>query len=425
MVSRGSILLAALLCSLFLLSVPAWSAAPADGPTTPAGKAALALPTGVFGLGELVPGMTFGVSSAELSGVGLAGATAASTAGDGPNMYIVDDNRADCPNAAFTSIQAAVAAAGPRDQIKVCPGTYNEQVRIGPGKDGLTLFSQVPLQAVIKAPPVMTRPRSIVFVDGATDVTIRQFAISGPFTFPACAEALDRNTGVRVGNGSATLYGNHITQIRNLEPTLYGCQDGIAVQIGRRLEAQAGVATLRNNLVDLYQKGGVLVDGEGSYADVTQNEVRGDSLLSGTTAQNGVQISRNASADVDHNLVYGNFFFRDGLDDSAAGILLFDTTAAVTVGHNDVYANGVGIDIDQDVAGQTIDHNTVHDNRNYGIGVFTGSSGNTISYNKAYANTPLDCHDETVGPGTAGTANFWLHDQGDTEDRAGICKRTG
>ena len=109
------------------------------------------------------------------------GRPAASSSGDGPNMYIVDDDLAQCPNAAFTSIQAAVNASGPGDQIKVCPGLYVEQVGItGAAHDGLTLFSQQPLQAIIKAPPVMTDPGDIVRVNGADDVTIRHFTITGP-----------------------------------------------------------------------------------------------------------------------------------------------------------------------------------------------------------------------------------------------------
>jgi hypothetical protein len=33
----------------------------------------------------------------------------------------------------------------------------------------------------------------------------------------------------------------------------------------------------------------------------------------------------------------------------------------------------------------------------------------------------FDCRDDSVGGGTAGTANFWLSDHGDTSSPAGIC----
>jgi hypothetical protein len=42
------------------------------------------------------------------------------------STWTVDDDRADCPNAAFTSLQAAVNQAAPHDTLLVCPGTYIE-----------------------------------------------------------------------------------------------------------------------------------------------------------------------------------------------------------------------------------------------------------------------------------------------------------
>lgn len=43
---------------------------------------------------------------------------------------VVDDDRADCPDAQFMSIQAAVSAAATGDRIVVCAGTYHEQVDV-------------------------------------------------------------------------------------------------------------------------------------------------------------------------------------------------------------------------------------------------------------------------------------------------------
>jgi hypothetical protein len=404
---------------LSMLGTGAVAAAPSpdDGPAGGASGPVTILPTPLFALGE-VDLSTLGVSPLELAAVGPAVVTA--SAGDGPNMFIVDDDGLQCPNAAFVTIQSAVAAAGPGDQIKVCAGLYPEQVRIT--KPGLTLFSEVPLAAVIQAPLVMTPPKSIVTV-GADDVTVRQFTIKGPYAdVPQCSAALqDRHTGVRIVSGSATLLGNHITMIEDINPALGGCQDGIAVQVGRRAEMQAGSAEIRNNLIDDYQKGGVVVDGPDSYAWVTQNVIDGGGQTA-VIARNGVQVGRDASADVDHNIVRRNLFVRAASTDSASGILLFETAAHVSTDHNDAEQNGIGIAVFEGAIGLLIDHNDVHQSVNGGIAAFTGSAGNTISYNKATENLPVDCYDETFGPGTAGTANFWIKDMGDTQSRPGLCK---
>ena len=304
---------------------------------------------------------------------------------------------------------------------KFARGRIKSRCGSAPVRTVCWLFSQVPLQAIIKAPLLMTRPNSIVLVDGAADVTIRQFTISGPYTFGACAEALDRHTGVRIFNGSATLYGNHITRIRDVNPLLFGCQDGIGILVGRRFEFQVGTATIRNNSIDLYQKGGVVVDNADSYALVTQNDISGEGL-SNIIAQNGVQIGRGASADVQYNRISKNLFKRSDSTDTASGVLLFETSAHVSADHNDVFQNGVGIDIDESAVALVIAHNSVHENFDNGVAAFEGSQQNQIAYNKAFNNMPVDCYDETAGGGTAGTANFWVHDMGGTENRRGLCK---
>lgn len=59
----------------------------------------------------------------ELAGLSLSHAAA-------QGAIVVDDDGADCPAAAFSSIQAAVAAAAPGMRIVVCTGTYHEQVTV-------------------------------------------------------------------------------------------------------------------------------------------------------------------------------------------------------------------------------------------------------------------------------------------------------
>src|SRR4051812_30293092 len=142
----------------------------------------------------------------------------------------VDDDGVQCKNADSTTINGAIALASSGDKIKVCPGTYVEQVLVPPGKDNLTLESEKPLQAVIQAPPVMTSPKAIVRLQ-AQNTKLQKFTIQGPGGGPC--DSLEY--GVRVdGGGSATIEQNHITHIR--DNPFSGCQNGNAVQIGRNFE---------------------------------------------------------------------------------------------------------------------------------------------------------------------------------------------
>ena len=395
-------------------------------PTGPAVGIPNIFPTLPFQLGE-VDTTTLGVSDMELAGVGLSGIDPADSAtSSSGSLLTVDDDRAQCPQALYMSIQAAVTAALPGDQIKVCAGTYSEQVLIM--KDGLTLFSEVPLAAVIKAPPTIAADtmsfKSIVRVSGAQNVTIRHFTITGPG--PGTCDSI--RYGVRVdGGGSATIAHNHITKIRDMGAS--GCQNGIAVDIGRNADMQVGSGIVRQNLIDEYQKGGVLVDGMvgtvRSQGDVRENEVRGV----GPTpfiAQNGIAVGRHAHADIHHNRVSGNQYTGGGF--VATGILPFrvDQADEIAIHHNETFSNDVGI-APFVAEGIDVAHNRSHDNSESGIHEFgpNHSQANTIEYNDSFNNAVVDCEDDTVGTRTAGTANFWIKDKGNTESPPGICKKTG
>ena len=363
---------------------------------------------------------TIGVSQAELATAG----PQSSSPGDGPHTYIVDNDHLQCPNAQFTTIQSAVLASGPGDLIRVCPGTYQEQVDIGPGHDGLTLFSQQPRQAIIKAPqPVMTEPGDIVRIHGVQNVSVEQFVIAGPLPDSLFC-SLQSRTGVRIDQGaSALLRDNQITEIRSTSPTFRGCQNGVAVLVGRMFDPAGpttGTAWITHNEIDRYQKGGIVVDNDGSSATVDHNVVDHGAEDVIPIAPNGIQVSRGAAGQVDHNDVTTNNGAASG-----TGILLYQAGAGlVSVDHNDVYRNDDGISL-YSSDDETVSHNNSHNQLFYdGLYMDPDSAGNTIAENDAYLNAEHDCHDDSAGGGTAGTANYWLHDKGNTENRPGLCKAT-
>jgi parallel beta-helix repeat protein len=325
----------------------------------------------------------------------------------------VDDDRAECPKAEYTTIQSAVDAAAPGTRIVVCPGTYPEQVTVPAGKDGLDLVSHVQHAAVIRAPATTAEPGDIVLVDGARNVTLRDFTVAGPLPDTLfCSVA--RRTGVRVTDGgSAAILRNHVSEIRSTSPALRGCQNGIAIAVDAG--SQAEVAW---NLVDLYQKGGVLVNGEGARAVVRANRVA-DAGATEITAPNGIQISRGAEALVAKNEVSGNVYDL-APDSSGTGILLFEP-GPVTVEGNEVTRNDDGIALVA-TQGATVRHNVATDQLVYdGLYADADSTGNRFEGNRASGNAEHDCHDESVGTGTAGTANEWTRNRAETENREGLC----
>lgn len=402
----------------------------------------------------------------------------------GAKDITVGNNPATCDHIDFTTIQAAVTTANAGDHIKVCPGTYVEQVTIPAGKDNLSLESQKPLQAIIQAPAAMTSPKAIVRDAGSQNVRIRQFTIQGPGGGPCDSIEF----GVRVDSGgSATIEKNHITHIR--DDPFSGCQNGNAIQFGRAADSTTGSGSAKENVIDDYQKTGIVVSNTGSDADIENNTITGVGPTA-AIAQNGIQVSGGATGDVKNNDVSGNVYTPQTV--VSTGILLF-TSGDVTVENNKSHANDVnifdflstsnvdiknnevfggtfdGIDVVSS-SGVTVENNKAHDNASDGIyandtgtgntfqnnelktngedginldaasnntlkdnkangnarnGVHagTGSTGNTIQNSNAMSNTAFDCMDETVGTGTAGTANTWLNDHGQTSSPPGICKK--
>lgn len=77
--------------------------------------------------------------------------------------------------------------------------------------------------------------------------------------------------------------------------------------MGRAFEATTGSATITDNEIVGYQKGGIVVDNTGSTATITGNRVTG----AGPTkiiGRNGIQVSRGATATITDNEVRNNFY---------------------------------------------------------------------------------------------------------------------
>jgi parallel beta-helix repeat protein len=344
---------------------------------------------------------------------------------------------ATCVSPQFATIQAAVNAAHSGDTIRVCPGTYAEQVSIPTGKNHLTLVSTIPFAATIQAPPAMTSPKAIVHVAGAKDATIQSFTISGPGD-GACDSI---EFGVLVnGGGSAAIRFNHITLIK--DTGFSGCQNGIGVLVGGHASTDTGSATIAENFIDQYQKGGVVVSNAGSKAGISGNDVHGIGPTP-SIAQNGIQVSNGAAGEIEGNDVADNVF--SGRNFASAGVLLF-APGHVEVENNHVIRNDVNVwlfdtkgaevssnrvtdatfegiflqtDTTSATTGNKVFGNVALNNGDDGILVDIGSTGNSISHNRARNNVTFDVEDDSVGSGSCGTANTWTENNCKTDNQGG------
>jgi parallel beta-helix repeat protein len=283
----------------------------------------------------------------------------------------------------FTTISAAVAAARPGDFIAVEPGVYQEQVKLTSAQRGVQIEATRPLQAVIEAPANLTGSRAIVDVDGARGVEIEGFTITGP--------AAGIEAGVLVENGgSARIESNHITRIQ--DAVSGGLQAGFGVEVGRSSlggAATTGSAEITGNLIDQYQKGGVVVSNVGSSAEVSFNVVRGVGPTA-VIAQNGIEFSDGAVGSIKRNVAADNVFQSptEPAAFAAAGVLLFQPGAGIEVEGNVVRNNDAGVWA-IDAAGAQIRDNFVTGSTFFAVALdvsSTGSSNSTVADNLLIGN---------------------------------------
>jgi hypothetical protein len=295
-----------------------------------------------------------------------------------------------CASPGFNSVQTAVDVANPGAVVYLCGTTpYYEQVIIEKsitltGDPGATIAAPDPFPATspTRLPPQFTTdnlfvPQAIVIVWGSTaNVKINNLIITG--VMPGNGSCAEQEFGVLViANGTATLNGDQVLNIRDSNPSLYGCQFGVGIQVGRQywptadfsnflVENFVGHATIKNTTVAGYQKNGMTIDASSTTANISSSKVNGagqtDTSLSPIIAQNGIQISRGASAQVIGNTVTGNAYTGRGAA-SSGGILVYGgscdgpstpLTTGIKIQNNTLQGNDVGVLIS----------NLIYDNNN-------------------------------------------------------------
>jgi parallel beta-helix repeat protein len=180
---------------------------------------------------------------------------------------------------------------------------------------------------------------------------------------------------------------------------------------------------------------GIQLNGAGGNV-VTHNDSR-------LNIHNGIHLLNSSTNLVEHNRLVEN-----GTPGVANGCGI-DITGATSTGnvvrHNDSRLHSqAGYRIRGGANGNTLSRNRAKDNPGHGIRLLDGdgntvernqsngngidgiradaaSTGNTFLRNHMQNNAEHDAHDDSVGAGTGGTANFWINNHCKTENRPGLC----
>ncbi|MDP8982448.1 MAG: right-handed parallel beta-helix repeat-containing protein [Acidobacteriota bacterium] len=298
---------------------------------------------------------------------------------DGKTL-IVDDDKVQCPTATFIRIQDAVNAASNGDTIRVCAGTYKEQVTIS---KSLTINGDN--GAIVMPSPVVANTSSLVsgmsiaaviLAMNAPGVNLSGLIVDGSANgIHACGPDL---IGIYYRNASGTVQKNTVRNMK-LGPGLEGCQSGQGIFVQSVLGKSK--VTIDTNSVHDFLKNGITGNEPGTSLTVLRNVVTGLGPTTGA-AQNGIQIGFGATGTVDSNIVANHVWSPcvsvNVCEFSATDILVFQSD---------------GIEITRNIAGRSQggvfvvgNNSNVHDNTVFDTLVFDGI-GFQGNNNKASNNT--------------------------------------
>ena len=393
---------------------------------------------------------------------GVAFATSVPTAGALPppvGATVVGIAGPDCPSPSPLSIQEVIDDAAPGATIFICAGTYGEQLTINKpltllgaqwGVDARSGRTNSAAETVFNVPA-----GAFVYTAGATTGTLDGFTMTGAtgtavsgIANNAAAYTFENNiitanaTGLNfhtVGPGATMIRHNRF--VANTGPN---ASDGSSIFVtngfvaGMTVEENLFQGNVGPNAADINTPGaatpstGIVIRNNTSDADQTFaviNNTSGTQILDNTivkpdTVPAGSAIllfSANPGTVISGNTITGGN--GTGIGDNAGSV----PTGPVTVDGNTITGRTVGIRFSQDgatVTGNTVTNTATTGAAGTGVGIFMqdSSSGGTVSGNSVSGSAVLDCQDDSVGGGTAGTANTWTANIGATSSPTGLCQ---
>ena len=223
----------------------------------------------------------------------------------GKHVLLVDDDKAQCKKADFTTVQAAVTAASPGTTILVCVGTYHESVTIT--TNDLRIRTKGAPGAVVLDGMAQTLLAGF-YIQNASGILINGFRIQN---FHEAGILLDNGDGNRIRKNITT--GAH--------------HDGIEPRLGssgNRIEHNRSIDNLASNAC------GIQIRDAGSTGNVVRHNVSINNNW-------GIRVGLGAT---------GNVVFHNRANNNRAfGILTFSGANGTSIKGNRAFGNPTGISV--------------------------------------------------------------------------------
>lgn len=313
------------------------------------------------------------------------------TVGDGPTTWTVDDDKVQCPDAGFTSIQEAVDFASPWDTIVVCEGVYEESSTpvFGSGnpvatgaKNGLTITKPLTIKGAGAEKVTIMPDQSLDSLAGLVPylrdgggnvITVSRQSLGSTDTNEMFLDlsGVTVTAGDTYAEAGIAFFGaaGRVSECVVGPMDAAGDADELAAQPHGWGIVKTGViqgegdgtveseVTVSDSVVTGYQAGGILFDGakgaDGRAANTERTGIRQhgyvvDTVVTGKPnrlyPQVGVQYTSGMDGFVTGSRISGNYFRPDPAQ--SYGVLLTDAgteDGALTVSGSNITGNGFAV----------------------------------------------------------------------------------
>jgi hypothetical protein len=256
---------------------------------------------------------------------------------------IDDDGRAssvscEAANPTLNSIQSAVDASSSGDTILVCPGVYEEQVKIvskdltirglTSGTQNVTLIKPRSMGANSSNTASGEEIAAIIAVEDSESVTLINLTVDGSDNgLAGCDPTL---IGVFYRNASGRIESTTVRNTR-LGPEFQGCQSGIGI-FAQSTRFGTSRLTVEGNSVHDYQKAGIVGNEEGTELEATANSITGDGVTT-AIAQNGIQIGYGAEGTITLNSISNHVYRCESPCEASTNILVVQADRVTITGN--------------------------------------------------------------------------------------------